>query len=142
MNGTGELHMHLIYTIFEWLLVLSFVGLVGVIIWLVISAISLKNAAMRDAKRIYERPVNSVKSLIATGKGIALQESVRVKHMAGDVKVAAGSVRETAGEVKTAADAIQLSELKTVFANFQNVLKFASAIAKVTRSAEAKQGAA
>lgn len=133
--------MHLVYTIFEWLLVLAFIGLIGVLVWLVITAFGLKNSVMRDAKRIYERPVNSVKSLIATGKGIALQEGVRFKHIAADAKVAAGAVRETAGEVKTAAGSVHFSELKSVVGNIQSILKLMSAVAKVARSAEAKQGA-
>jgi hypothetical protein len=131
-----------VYTLFEWLLVIAFIGLIGVLIWLVSAALALKNGVMRDAKRIYERPLNAGKSLVGTGKGIALREGIRFRQMAGDVKVAAAAVRETAGEVKTAAEDIQVSELKAVFANIQNVIKFVNAVSKATRSASEKQGAA
>ena len=130
------------YVIFEWLLVIALIGLIGVIVWLIATVLNLKNAAMRDAKRIYERPTNSVKTLIGTGKGIGLRESARFKHMAVPVKEAAGAVRVTVGEVKTAASGIHPSELKSVLSNVQSVLKLAGMVAKTARAAGAHQGEA
>jgi hypothetical protein len=125
--------------IFDWLLILAQIGLIGVLVWLVIAALKIKTSVMKDAKRLYERPTRSVKNLITTGKGIAQQESVRVTHIVGSAKVAAEAVGETAGEIKTISETIHLSELKTAYANVQSVLKMLRLVAKVTQSSAAKQ---
>ncbi len=123
-----------IYVIFEWLIVLALLGLIGVIGWLVMTVLEIKTRVMKDAKRLYESPTRSVKSLIATGKGIAQQESVRVRHIGGSVKVAATSVKAASGEVKVAAQSIHVSELKSSLADVQNVMKFVSLIGKFSKS--------
>lgn len=132
----------IVYVIFEWLMVLALLGLFGVLAWLVMTALKIKTSVMTDAKRLYEPPIRSVKSLVATGKGIAQQEAVRVRHMGGSVKVAAAAVKEATGEVKIAAQSIQVSELKSSLANVQDVLRFVSLIGKISKSTSAKQNAA
>lgn len=132
--------MHIVFVLFEWLLVLALIGFIGAIGLLVVSALSLKNGVMRNAKRLYEPPVRSVKTLVATAKGLAQQEGVRFKHVAGTVRVAAGAVKVAAAEVKTAAQGVHFSDLKPVMANVQTVLKVITLAFKLTRSSAVKAG--
>ena len=115
----------------EWLWILVGISFVGVIVYLIVTALSLKNAAMRNAKRLYEPPVNSVKSLIGTGKGIAQREQVRVQHIAANVKVMAGDVKETTGQVAGAAKTVHPDELKAALANIQKTFQFIAMLSKV-----------
>ena len=78
----------------EGLLTLALVGLIGVIIWLVMTVLHAKTAVMADAGRLYKRPLNASKNLITTVKGLAQQETVRFKHIGASVKDAAGAVKE------------------------------------------------
>lgn len=125
--------MEIVYVIFEWLLIIAFLGLLGALGWLAMTALKIKASVMKDAKRLYEPPVRAVKSLVATGKGIAQQESVRVRHMTSTVKVAAGAVKEASDEVKVAAEAVHFSELKPTVANAQNVWKVIVLVRKLSR---------
>ena len=88
------------WQIFEQVLdigwVVAGILLVCVVGYLIATVLHFKTAVIGNAKRLYERPVNSVKSLVATGKAIAQQEQVRVQHMAGTVKGTAGDVKEKA----------------------------------------------
>ena len=107
----------------EILLILSLIGLIGVVIWLVVTVLNLKNGVTRDAKRIYERPLRSVKSLAATGKGIVMQEGVRVKHIGASGKVAAIAVRDAAIEIKTAVQGIPVDDLKAMTTEIKSTAK-------------------
>jgi hypothetical protein len=131
--------MGTVYVIFEWLLVIAFIGLIGTIFWIVAAALAIKTSVMRDARRLYEPPLRSGKSLLATGKGIAQQETVRARHIAGRVKVAAGAVKVTTEEVKTASSAIRFSDLKPALATLQSGVKVIGLAVKIARSASARQ---
>ncbi|MBV9850123.1 MAG: hypothetical protein JO250_10660 [Armatimonadetes bacterium] len=131
--------MELFYQICEWGLIVALVLFVIVIIYLVATALHFKTAVIGHAKRLYERPVNSVKSLAATGKAVAQQEKVRVQHMAGTFKGTAGDVKETATEVKSAAQSVHPAELKAALTNVQHAFRFLSAVAQFAR-ATSKQG--
>ena len=91
------------------------------------TALHFKTAVMGNAKRLYERPVNSVKTLAATGKGIVQQEKVRVQHIAGTFKGTAGGVKETATEIKSAAQSVHPEELKTALNNVQRAFQLLTA---------------
>ena len=133
--------MDIVYVIFEWLLVLALLGLIGVIAWLVMAALKIKTSVMADAKRLYEPPTRSVKVLIGTGKGIAQQETVRARHIASSAMVAVGAVKETTGEVKVVTDSIHVSELKAALADVQNVVKFVGLLTRLSKTTATKQGA-
>lgn len=109
------------YVIGEIILILALVGLIGVLIWLVMTALRAKTVAMTNAGRLYKRPLNATKALIATGKGIAQQETVRIKHIGASVKGAAGAVKEAATEIKMAAGSVHPEELQPAVATAQNV---------------------
>lgn len=132
--------MSVFVVIFEWLLVIAILGLIGVLVWLALAVLSVKKAAMRDVKRLYEPPLRSVKSLVGTGKGIVQQESVRARHIGDSVKVAAGAVKVTASEVKIVAESVRFSDLKPILANIQNVLKLLSLAGKMRQAVSVKQG--
>lgn len=126
--------MELFYQICEWGLIIALVAFIAVIISLAITAIGLKNSVLRNAKRLYERPLNSVKNLTATGKAIAMQEQVRVQHIAGTLKDTAGGVKETAAEVKDAAQSVHPAELKAALSQIQQVLHILSLVMQLSRA--------
>lgn len=122
----------------EILLVAALVGLIAVVIWLVLTVLHLKTAVMGDAKRLSERPIRVVKNLIATGKGIAQQETARVKRIAATVKGPIKAVKDTAGDIKLVASSIDVSELpnpQPAMSRAQTILKFAANAFKLARSA-------
>jgi hypothetical protein len=124
----------------EILLILALIGLIATLIWVIVAALALKAGAVRDAKRLYERPLTAVKSLAAVGKGIAQQEMVRVHHVSAEAKETIGVVRETATELKGAVTDLTHSDIKALLHNAQTALKFLSIAAQFARSVS-KQGA-
>lgn len=117
--------------IIEWLWIIVGVLFLGVIGYLGAMALSLKSAAMRNAKRLYEPPLNSVKSLIGTGKGIVQREQVRVQHILSNAKIIAGDVKETTGQVGGAAKTVHPDELKDALANAQKTFQFVTMLTKI-----------
>lgn len=126
--------MDIFIVIVDWLLVLALIGLIGVIIWLGLTAVRLKNGLMGDAKRLYEPPLRSGKNLVTAGKGIALQETARAKRVGATVKGTVNVVKDTAVDVKDAAAGVNLSELKPMIANAQSAFRILSLFAQFARS--------
>jgi len=122
---------HIFYVIGEAMLVLALLGLIGVIAWLVMTVLHAKTMAATNAGRLYKRPLNATKTLIATGKGLVQQESVRVKHMGVSVKEAVGAVKDAAVEIKTAAAGVHPEELQPAVSTTQNILKAVSLVAQL-----------
>ena len=130
-----------VLTIFgESLLILALIGLIGVFVWVVKSALHVKNTTVGHAKRLSERPIRASKNLVATVKGIAQQETVRVKHIGASAKTAVTAVQGTVSDIKGAAESVHPEELKPALASLQNVSKLLRLAAQVTQSA-AKQNA-
>ncbi len=129
----------ILFLIGEILLILALVGLVGVIAWLVMTALRAKTAVTTDAGRLYKRPLAATKNLIATGKGIAQQETVRVKHIGASAKDAIGAVQVATAEIKTAVAGVHPEELQPAISTLQNASKIMSLAAKFSQAA-AKQG--
>ena len=73
--------LNVLYIFGEVLLILAMLGLIGVLIWFVMTVLHVKNTTLGHAKRLSQRPVAAVKNLITTAKGLAQQETVRVKHI-------------------------------------------------------------
>ncbi len=123
----------------EWALGIVFIGFFAAIFGIAFAALNLKNSAMRDAKRIYERPARSVKNIITTGKGIVQQETVRVKHIGGSAKVAISAVKETVTDVKTLVQSVPVDDAKALVSQAQTALKFFQTASRVLKSG-VKQG--
>lgn len=123
------------YVIGEILLVAALLGLFGVLAWVVMSALHVKNQTVGHAQRMSKRPVAAGKNLAMTVKGIAQQETVRVKHIAGSVKDAAGAVQHSAEQIKDAAQTIHPEELKPAMATLQDTKERVGEAAKVVRLA-------
>ena len=114
--------MSTFYTVAEVLLVLALLGFVGAVASLVVIALHIKTFAMTRGKRLADIPTRSVKNLIATGKGIAQQETVRAKRIAVVVKRTAGVVKHTAAETKAAAQTVHPADLKAAAGNVRETL--------------------
>jgi hypothetical protein len=114
------------YEVCNVLMIVAGIAFFAMIAYIVVTALSLKTTVMRDAKRLYEPPLKSAKSIVATGKGIALQEQVRIKHIGAQFKDA---VTEIGGAAKT----IHPQDLKNTLSSAQSVLRFASAMLKLVR---------
>ena len=131
------------YVIGEVLLVVALLGLIGVLVWVVMSALHVKNQTVGHAKRLSQRPITAGKNLARTVKGIAQQETVHVKHIASTVKGAAGAVQHSATEIKEAAQTVHPEELKPAVAGIQDTKARVSEVTKVLRlAAQLTQSAA
>jgi hypothetical protein len=119
----------------NWLIILAFLGLVVVVGWLIATLVNLKNHAVGDAKRFYERPVERINNITATGKGIAQQETVRVKRIIARVKVAAVPVQAVVAEARTAADILKESDIQGSMTKLQEIVTLAMAFSKVVQEA-------
>lgn len=123
-----------LFTIGEVMTILALVGLVGVLIFLATTALKLKTSVIDNAGRLYKRPLAAGKNLAATAKGIAQQETMRGKHIAGSVKVAALSVKDAAVHIKDTAQSVHPEELEpavSYMSNLSNALKVALKLSKV-----------
>ncbi len=122
------------YLVCEWLLVIAGIAFFASIAYVAVTALNLKNSAMRNAKRLSQPPLNSGKALAATGKGIVMQEKVRVLSIAGQFKAMFDDVKVAATQVGQAAKTIHPDELKDAASNAQNTLRFASTLLHLFRS--------
>lgn len=123
--------MEYLYIAGEIFLVLALVGIIAVIGWMVLTAVRLKTALVTNAGRLYKRPLNAGKNLVTTGKGIAQQETVRVKRIVSTVKTTSGAVMQSVTEIKTVAETVHPEDLKPALAllkNASNALKIATNI--------------
>ena len=119
----------------EIFLVLALVGIIAVIVWMVTTAVRLKTALVTNAGRLYKRPLNAGKNLVTTGKGIAQQETVRVKHIISTVKTTSGIVMQTASEIKTVAETVHPEDLKPALALLKNASNALKTVANISHVA-------
>ena len=118
----------------EGITILSLVGLVGVLIFLAMTALKLKTSVIDNAGRLYKRPLAAGKNLVKTAKGLAQQEAVRGKHIGASAKVAGIAVKDAALHIKDTAQSVHPEALKPAASSLSgaaNVLKLA---AKLSRS--------
>lgn len=123
------------YVIGEVLLIVALLGLIGVLVWVVMSALHFKNQTVGHAKRLSQRPIAVGKNLGMTVKGIVQQETVRVKHIGASVKGAAGAVHHSAEGIKDAAQTVHPEELKPTMAGIQETRERVGEVTKVLRLA-------
>lgn len=133
--------MEYLYLFGEILLISALLGTIGVLIWLVVTALHVKNQTVSHAKRLTQRPTVAVKNLVATGKGIAQQETVRVKRVVGKGKVTVASVTASALEIKAAAETIHPEDLnaaRETIGSAASIAKIAVGLAAGTAKQEAR----
>lgn len=131
------------YVIGEILLIVALLGLIGVLVWVVMSVLHVKNKTLGHAKRLSRRPIEVGKNLGMTVKGIVQQETVRVKHIGASVKVAAGAVQHSAVEIKEAAQTVHTEELKPALAGIHETSERVAEVTKIVRlAAQLTQAAA
>ena len=130
--------LDVLYFFGEVLLILALLGMVGVLVLLVMTALHVKNMTVGRVKRLAERPTKAGKNLATTVKGIVQQETVRAKHIGASVKVAASAVQEAATEIKVTAQAVHPEDLKPALASLQNITKILRVAAIFTQAT--KQG--
>ena len=119
----------------EIFLVLALVGIIAVIVWMVTTAVRLKTSVVTNAGRLYKRPLNAGKNLVTTGKGIAQQETVRVKHIISTVKTTSGIVMQTVTEIKTVAETVHPEDLKPALALLKNASSALKIVANISHVA-------
>ena len=127
------------YVIGAVLLILALLGLIGVLVWMVTTVLHAKNSIMGNAGRLYKRPLNAGKNLAATGKGIAQQETVRAKRVAGKVKHTAGAVKGSALLIRDAAQTVHPEELQPAVSTLGTASKLVGLVSGLSKAA-AKQG--
>ena len=127
--------MEYLYIAGEIFLVLALVGIIAVIVWMVMTAVRLKTTVVTNAGRLYKRPLNAGKNLVTTGKGIAQQETVRVKHIISTVKTTSGIVMQTASEIKTVAETVHPEDLKPALALLKNASNALKTVANISHVA-------
>ena len=127
--------MEYLYIAGEIFLVLALVGIIAVIVWMVTTAVRLKTSVVTNAGRLYKRPLNAGKNLVTTGKGIAQQETVRVKHIISTVKTTSGIVMQTASEIKTVAETVHPEDLKPALALLKNASSALKTVANISHVA-------
>jgi hypothetical protein len=132
--------MNIALMIADVLIIVAFLGLIVALGALVFAALRLKNDAMRNAKRLYVKPMQSVKNLTTAGKGIVQQEGVRVRHAIDTIRSTSAIVKETVDEVSVAVETVRDVDWAPILAAAQTGMKFAAAAADVARAAS-KQGA-
>ena len=123
----------------EGMTILSLVGLVGVVVFLAMTALKLKASVINNAGRLYKRPLAAGKNLAKTAKGLAQQEAVRGKHIGASAKVAGLAVRDAALHIKDTAQAVHPEELKPALASASSISHVLKLAAKLSRSVP-KQG--
>jgi hypothetical protein len=131
--------MQYVYLFGEVLLVLALLGFIGVIVWLVMTVLHVKNATVGHAKRLSQRPIAATKNLIATGKGLVQQEAVHARHIGASVKEAAASVKVAAAGIQESAHAVHPEDLKPAVSTLGSVTKLLKLAAQFSR-VPAKQG--
>ena len=132
-----------LYVIGEVLLIVALLGLIGVLVWVVMSALHVKNQTVGHAKRLSQRPITAGKNLALTVKGIVQQETVRVKHIGASVKNAAGTVQHSAEGIKDAAQTVHPEELKPAVTSLQETGERVGQVTQAVRlAAQLTQAAA
>ena len=106
-----------------FLTILALVGLIGVLVFLAMTALKLKTSVMTNAGRLYKRPLAAGKNLVTTVKGIAQQEAVHVKHIGASAKAAGMAVKDTAVNIKDTAQTVHPEHLKPALSSVSNIGK-------------------
>ena len=124
--------------IMNWLLILVFVGLVGVLYAIAAAILKLKNEAIRTANRL-SGPVKSTKNIITAGKGVYDQEAVRVKRIIKRGTITVGVVAETAVGLKVAAEGLKKIDFAAIQAHSKEIVKILNLLGQLYKSINRQQ---
>jgi len=124
---------HFFYVMGEVMLIAALLGLIGVLVWVVMSALHVKNQTIGHAQRLSKRPITAGENLAMTVKGIVQKETVHVKHIGTAVVGAAGAVKHSALEIKDAAQTVHPGELKPAVASLHSTGERIGEVTKVLR---------
>ena len=124
----------------EVLTILALLGMIGVLVFLAMTALKLKTTVMTNAGRLYKRPLAAGKNLATTVKGLVQQETVRGKHIGASAKAAAGAVQDAAAHIKGTAQTVHPEDLRPAMNSVSNITKILKVAAKLSQAAS-KQGA-
>lgn len=127
--------LNVFYVVGEVILILALVGLIGVLAWVVKTALHVKNTTIGHAKRLTQAPIAAGRNLATTVKGIAQQETVRAKHIGASAKGAASAVQGAASNIGEAAQSVHPEELKPALASLQNLTKILRLAAQLSAAA-------
>ncbi len=119
--------------------ILALVGLIGVLVFLAMTALKLKTYVTTNAGRLYKRPLASGKNLAATVKGIAQQETVRGKHIGASAKGAALAVKDTALHIKDTAQSVHPEHLKPALSSVSNIGKTLKLAVNLSHAGEVRK---
>ena len=122
------------------LIILAFFSVILALVSLVVVVLKLKRDVTRNAKRIYERPVQSGKNLATLCKGIVLQEKAHVDSAVATVMATADHVKVVVDDTREAASTLRDVDWGPILEAAQTGMKFAQAMAGVAKSART-QGA-
>ena len=103
--------------------ILALIGLVGVLVFLAMTALKFKNYVTTNAGRLYKRPLAAGKNLVTTAKGIAQQETAHAKHIGTSAKAAGLAVKDAAVNIKDTAQSVHPEQLKPALSSVSNVGK-------------------
>ncbi len=103
--------------------ILALIGLIGVLVFLAMTALKLKAYVTTNTGRLYKRPLAAGKNLAAAAKGIAQQEAVRGRHIGASAKAAGLAVKDAAVNIKDAAQSVHPEHLKPALSSVSNVGK-------------------
>jgi len=121
--------------ILDVLIIVALFGFVGAIVWIVMEGLKLKNQALSTYKRLAAPPIERVKNITATGKGIVQQESIRVRHIGKSIHRASVAVKETADDVIVVVDSLKDTDIEPLLQHAQTAFKFATAAASLLKAA-------
>ena len=127
--------VEVLYVIGEIMLIAALLGLIGVMVWIALSVLHVKNQTVGHAQRLSKRPIVAGKNLAMTVKGIVQQETVHVKHIGTAVMGAAGAVKHSALEIKDAALTVHPEELKPAVASLHSTGERIGQVTKVLQLA-------
>jgi len=126
--------MQVLSEIMSWLLILTMIGLFAVIAGIAVAVLRLKNEAVRTAGRL-SAPVKSTKNLIAAGKGVYDQESVRVKRIIKRGTITVGVVAETVEHTRVAAEGLRDIDFAAIQQHSIELLKIVKVIGAILKAA-------
>ena len=130
----------ILFEIGEAFTILALLGIVGVVVFLAMTALKLKTSVMTNAGRLYKRPLAAGKNLVITAKGIAQQEAVRGKHIGASAMTAGVAVKDAALHIKGTAQSVHPEDLKPALSSVSNVSKVLQVALKLSKAAS-RQGA-
>lgn len=126
--------MEILTDVLSGLLILSLIGLIVVIAWMIIGAIRLKDEFCRSGRRL-GGPVSSTTQIIASGKDAVDTNGVRVRRIVKRASVTLGALKETKDQAAVVAESIREINFEPLLQNTRELLRVATIVLEIFRSA-------